>query len=96
MDLYLQMPDTSEAEWWLRKVQDDTQMEELTVQLQEKENEILAQQQAEHKAKFVPKLTEIYQMMGSGKLQWTVKFLSYRTRGYGSTRQCTFGRRSFF
>lgn len=74
VDLYLQMQDTSEAEWWLRKVQDDTQMEELTVQLQEKENEILAQQQAEHKAKFVPKLTEIYQMMEAGNYSGLLNF----------------------
>lgn len=74
VDLYLQMQDTSEAEWWLRKVQDGTQMEELTVQLQEKENEILAQQQAEHKAKFVPKLTEIYQMMEAGNYSGLLNF----------------------
>lgn len=74
VDLYLQMQDTGEARWWLREVQDDTQMEELTVQLQEKENEILAQQQAEHKAKFVPKLTEIYQMMEAGNYSGLLNF----------------------
>lgn len=74
VDLYLQMQDTGEAERWLTEVQDDTQMEELSIRILEKENEILAQQQAEHKAKFVPKLTEIYQMMEAGNYSGLLNF----------------------
>lgn len=74
VDLYLQMQDTGEAERWLTEVQDDTQMEELSVRILEKKDEILAQQQAEHKAKFVPKLTEIYQMMEAGNYSGLLNF----------------------
>lgn len=74
VDLYLQMQDTGEAERWLTEVQDDTQMEELSIRILEKKDEILAQQQAEHKAKFVPKLTEIYQMMEAGNYSGLLNF----------------------
>lgn len=74
VDLYLQMQDTGEAERWLTEVQDETQMEELSVRILEKKDEILVQQQAEHKAKFVPKLTEIYQMMEAGNYSGLLNF----------------------
>lgn len=91
VDLYLQMQDTGEAEEWLEKVQDSTQKEELTTKIQEKKNEILEQQRAEHKAKFVPKLTEIYNMMEAGDYSGLLTFFLTEREGMESPENALLG-----
>lgn len=81
VDLYLQMQDTGNAERWLEELQDSTQREEWAAKIQEKENEILEQQRAEHKAKFVPKLTEIYNMMEAGDYSGLLTFFLTEREG---------------
>lgn len=81
VDLYLQMQDTGNAEIWLDEMLDSTQREEWAAKIQEKENEILEQQRAEHKAKFVPKLTEIYNMMEAGDYSGLLTFFLTEREG---------------